>query len=77
MADKFGHKELPEYFVNAQTLLPADHVRMQAAAQKWVDSSISKTINCPEDIDFETFKNVYFDAYETGCKGAQPIVPML
>ncbi|MFZ8972162.1 MAG: adenosylcobalamin-dependent ribonucleoside-diphosphate reductase, partial [Paracoccaceae bacterium] len=60
--DKFGDKELPDYFVNAQTLLPADHVRMQAAAQKWIDSSISKTINCPEDIDFETFKNVYLEA---------------
>ena len=73
--DKFGDKELPEYFVNAQTLLPADHVRMQAAAQKWVDSSISKTINCPEDIDFETFKNVYLDAYETGCKGCTTYRP--
>ena len=67
--DKFGDKELPDYFVNAQTLLPADHVRMQAAAQKWIDSSISKTINCPEDIDFETFKNVYLEAYGSGCKG--------
>lgn len=73
--DKFDDKELPGYFVNAQTLLPSDHVRMQAAAQKWVDSSISKTINCPEDIDFETFKNVYLDAYETGCKGCTTYRP--
>ena len=73
--DKFGDKELPDYFVNAQTLLPADHVRMQAAAQKWIDSSISKTINCPEDIDFETFKNVYLEAYESGCKGCTTYRP--
>jgi len=73
--DKFGDKELPDYFVNAQTLLPADHVRMQAAAQKWIDSSISKTINCPEDIDFETFKNVYLNAYESGCKGCTTYRP--
>ena len=67
--DKFGDVALPDYFVNAQILAPADHVKMQAAAQKWVDSSISKTINCPEDIDFETFKNVYLQAYTLGCKG--------
>jgi ribonucleoside-diphosphate reductase alpha chain len=73
--DKFVDKELPDYFVNAQTLLPADHVRMQAAAQKWIDSSISKTINCPEDIDFETFKNVYLEAYESGCKGCTTYRP--
>ena len=73
--DKFGDKELPDYFVNAQTLLPADHVRMQAAAQKWIDSSISKTINCPEDIDFETFKNVYLEAYESECKGCTTYRP--
>ncbi|TVR46008.1 MAG: adenosylcobalamin-dependent ribonucleoside-diphosphate reductase, partial [Rhodobacteraceae bacterium] len=45
-----GDAPLPDCFVSAQTLAPMDHVRMQAAAQKWVDSSISKTINCPEDI---------------------------
>ncbi|WP_167648883.1 adenosylcobalamin-dependent ribonucleoside-diphosphate reductase [Mameliella alba] len=66
---------LPEYFVNAQTLAPLDHVRMQAAAQKWVDSSISKTINCPEDISFEDFKDVYLQAYETGCKGCTTYRP--
>ena len=67
--DKFGDADLPDYFVNAQTLAPKDHVKMQAAAQKWVDSSISKTINCPEDISFEAFKEVYSAAYESGCKG--------
>ncbi|MBT8458995.1 MAG: adenosylcobalamin-dependent ribonucleoside-diphosphate reductase, partial [Boseongicola sp.] len=73
--DKFGDAELPEYFVNAQTLSPADHVKMQAAAQTWIDSSISKTINVPEDIDFEAFKDVYMQAYETGCKGCTTYRP--
>ncbi len=73
--DKFGDAELPEYFVNAQTLPPADHVKMQAAAQKWVDSSISKTINCPEDISFEAFKNVYLQAWDLGCKGCTTYRP--
>ncbi|CUH67846.1 Ribonucleoside-diphosphate reductase NrdZ [Thalassovita gelatinovora] len=73
--DKFGDKDLPDYFVNAQTLAPLDHVKMQAAAQKWVDSSISKTINCPEDISFEDFKDVYIEAYETGCKGCTTYRP--
>ncbi|WP_299419050.1 adenosylcobalamin-dependent ribonucleoside-diphosphate reductase [uncultured Shimia sp.] len=73
--DKFGDKELPSYFVNAQTLAPAAHVRMQAAAQKWIDSSISKTINCPEDIDFESFKDVYMQAWDTGCKGCTTYRP--
>ncbi|SDO98768.1 ribonucleoside-diphosphate reductase class II [Lutimaribacter pacificus] len=72
---KFGEAELPDYFVNAQVLAPLDHVRMQAAAQKWVDSSISKTINCPEDISFDDFKDVYLQAYETGCKGCTTYRP--
>jgi ribonucleoside-diphosphate reductase alpha chain len=66
---------LPDWFVDAQTLAPADHVRMQAAAQEHVDSSISKTINCPADIDFEAFKDVYRLAYETGCKGCTTYRP--
>ncbi|WP_375174562.1 adenosylcobalamin-dependent ribonucleoside-diphosphate reductase [Pseudooceanicola sp.] len=70
-----GDAPLPEYFVNAQTLAPLEHVKMQAAAQKWVDSSISKTINCPEDISFEAFKDVYMEAYETGCKGCTTYRP--
>jgi ribonucleoside-diphosphate reductase alpha chain len=72
---KFGDKELPEYFVNAQTLAPLDHVRMQAAAQNWIDSSISKTINCPEDISFEDFKEVYMAAWDQGCKGCTTYRP--
>ncbi|WP_298837748.1 adenosylcobalamin-dependent ribonucleoside-diphosphate reductase [uncultured Roseobacter sp.] len=73
--EKFGDVELPEYFVNAQTLAPEDHVKMQAAAQKWVDSSISKTINCPEDISFDAFKDVYMQAWDTGCKGCTTYRP--
>jgi ribonucleoside-diphosphate reductase alpha chain len=70
-----GDAELPDYFVNAQTLAPLDHVKMQAAAQKWVDSSISKTINCPEDISFDAFKDVYMAAWDQGCKGCTTYRP--
>ena len=73
--DKYGDADLPDYFVNAQTLAPLDHVKMQAAAQKWIDSSISKTINCPEDISFDDFQDVYMQAYETGCKGCTTYRP--
>ena len=73
--DKYGDTDLPDYFVNAQTLAPLDHVKMQAAAQKWIDSSISKTINCPEDISFDDFQDVYMQAYETGCKGCTTYRP--
>jgi len=73
--DRMGDAPLPEHFVNAQTLPPEDHVKMQAAAQKWVDSSISKTINCPEDISFEAFKNVYLQAWDLGCKGCTTYRP--
>jgi len=70
-----GDAPLPDYFVNAQTLPPLDHVRMQAAAQKWIDSSISKTINCPEDISFDDFKEVYMAAWDQGCKGCTTYRP--
>lgn len=73
--EKFGDVELPEHFVNAQTLAPLDHVKMQAAAQKWIDSSISKTINCPVDISFEDFQNVYMQAWDSGCKGCTTYRP--
>src|SRR5690606_5438106 len=59
----------PDLFVSAQTLRPADHLMMQAAAQDLVDSSISKTVNCPEDIGFEDFADIYVAGYELGCKG--------
>ncbi|MGB5870604.1 MAG: adenosylcobalamin-dependent ribonucleoside-diphosphate reductase [Albidovulum sp.] len=73
--ERMGDKPLPDYFVNAQTLPPLDHVRMQAAAQKWIDSSISKTINCPEDISFDAFKEVYMAAWDQGCKGCTTYRP--
>ncbi|QYX56329.1 adenosylcobalamin-dependent ribonucleoside-diphosphate reductase [Roseovarius sp. SCSIO 43702] len=73
--DMMGDAPLPDHFVNAQTLAPMDHVRMQAAAQKWVDSSISKTINCPEDISFADFKDVYMQAWDLGCKGCTTYRP--
>ncbi|MCX8508744.1 MAG: adenosylcobalamin-dependent ribonucleoside-diphosphate reductase [Rhodobacteraceae bacterium] len=73
--EKFGDAPLPDHFVNAQTLPPLDHVRMQAAAQKWIDSSISKTINCPEDISFDAFKDVYMAAWDQGCKGCTTYRP--
>jgi ribonucleoside-diphosphate reductase alpha chain len=60
---------LTEAFVSAQTLTPAEHLKMQAAAQKHIDSSISKTVNCPEDISFEDFADVYLEGYRLGCKG--------
>ena len=73
--EKFGEAPLPEHFVNAQTLPPLDHVRMQAAAQRWVDSSISKTINCPVDISFDDFSEVYMAAWDQGCKGCTTYRP--
>ncbi|MEO1797879.1 MAG: ribonucleoside-diphosphate reductase, adenosylcobalamin-dependent, partial [Pseudomonadota bacterium] len=73
--EKMGDAELPDYFVNAQTLPPLEHVRMQAAAQRWVDSSISKTINCPADISFDDFRDVYMAAWDQGCKGCTTYRP--
>ncbi len=66
---------LPDYFVDAQVLKPADHVRMQAVVQRYIDSSISKTINVPEDIPFDAFKDVYLEAYRLGCKGCTTYRP--
>ena len=64
-----------DIFVDAQTLAPADHLAMQAAAQDYVDSSISKTINLPRDISFDAFKGVYEEAYASGCKGCTTYRP--
>ena len=66
---------LPAYFVTAQDLTPAEHVRMQAAVQRHVDSAISKTVNVPADISFEAFQAVYLDAYRSGCKGCTTYRP--
>jgi len=66
---------LPAHFVTAQDLTPAEHVRMQAAVQRHVDSAISKTVNVPENIGFEDFQAVYLDAYASGCKGCTTYRP--
>ena len=66
---------LPAHFVTAQDLTPAEHVRMQAAVQRHVDSAISKTVNVPESISFEAFQEVYLDAYRSGCKGCTTYRP--
>ncbi|HET9230985.1 MAG TPA: adenosylcobalamin-dependent ribonucleoside-diphosphate reductase [Vitreimonas sp.] len=71
-----GDASPPEHsFVSAQTLTPTDHLAMQAAAQQYIDSSISKTINCPEDISFEDFADVYSRAFDQGCKGCTTYRP--
>ena len=70
-----GDTAFPDHFVDAQSLSPDAHVKMQAAAQKWVDSSISKTINVPADISFDAFKDVYLQAYRSGCKGCTTYRP--
>lgn len=66
---------LPKAYVTVAELTPKDHVDMQAAAQKWIDTGISKTVNCPEDIRFEDFEKVYQDAYRQGCKGCTTYRP--
>jgi ribonucleoside-diphosphate reductase alpha chain len=60
---------LPDYFVAADDITPKEHVDIQAAAQLWVDSSISKTANVPTDYPYEDFKDIYFYAYKQGLKG--------
>ena len=66
---------LPAAFVDAQTLAPDDHLVMQAAVQDYIDSSISKTINVPEDFPFAAFADVYLKAYTLGCKGCTTYRP--
>ncbi|MDE2183403.1 MAG: adenosylcobalamin-dependent ribonucleoside-diphosphate reductase [Alphaproteobacteria bacterium] len=74
---RFGDAALPDYFVSAQNLWPEDHLAVQAAAQKYIDSSISKTINVPAGISFDAFKDVYVQAYQLGCKGCTTYRPNL
>ncbi len=62
-------EKLPEYFTTAETVTPREHVDIQAAAQAWVDSSISKTANVPTDYKYGDFKDIYLYAYEQGLKG--------
>ena len=72
----FGAKApLTPAFVTAEELSPRAHLEMQAALQRHVDSSISKTINCPADISFEAFKDVYLEAYDLGLKGCTTYRP--
>ena len=66
---KHPGEQLPDYFVSSEDISPQEHVDIQAAAQKWIDSSISKTANVPTDYDYEQFKNIYMYAYEKGLKG--------
>jgi ribonucleoside-diphosphate reductase alpha chain len=66
---------LPPYFVTAQTLMPSDHLAVQAAAQPFIDSAISKTINVPASIPFDEFAHVYQEAYDSGCKGCTTYRP--
>jgi len=66
---------LADAFVDVETLTPADHLKVQAAVQRYIDSSISKTINCPEDISFDDFKDIYLEAYALGCKGCTTYRP--
>lgn len=61
--------QLPDYFISADDIKPVDHVAVQAASQKWIDSSISKTANVPTDFPFEDFKDIYLFAHEQGLKG--------
>jgi ribonucleoside-diphosphate reductase alpha chain len=67
--DAHPNEELPDYFVTAMDLSAEDHIRVQAAIQRWVDSSISKTANCPSDFTIEETKKLYELAFELGCKG--------
>ncbi len=60
---------LPDYFISANEVTPKQHIDVQAAAQKWIDSSISKTANVPTEYPYEDFKNIYMYAYDQGLKG--------
>ncbi len=72
---KGSETPLTPAFVDAQSLSPEDHLVMQATVQKYIDSSISKTINVPEDTSFDDFKDIYMQAYELGCKGCTTYRP--
>ncbi len=64
-----GENGLPDYFISADDVTPQQHIDIQAAAQRWIDSSISKTANIPTDFPYEDFKDIYMYAYENGLKG--------
>lgn len=70
LADEYKHNgDLPEFFVSAMDLSPLEHIKVQAAVQKWTDSSISKTANAPNEFTVEQTAELYIQAYELGCKG--------
>ena len=69
IAEMTSEQRLPDYFITADDIDPRAHVDIQAAAQRWVDSSISKTANVPTDYPYEDFKEIYLYAYEQGLKG--------
>jgi ribonucleoside-diphosphate reductase alpha chain len=69
MPDGKDETALPDYFVTSDAITPREHVDIQAAAQRWIDSSISKTANVPTDYPYEDFKDIYMYAYEKGLKG--------
>lgn len=73
--NKYGDKELPNYWRTTDDLNVNDHLKMQAIAQKWCDSAISKTINVPMDYSFEDFKNVYLEGWRLGLKGVTTYRP--
>lgn len=73
--DRFGGDSLPGQFIEAQNLSPMDHLLMQAAIQPYVDNAISKTINIPQDYDFEKYKDVYLQAYKMDLKGCTTFRP--
>ena len=68
-ADSESDNKLPDYFVTAEDITPKEHVDVQSASQKWIDSSISKTANVPTDFKFEDFKDIYLYAHDQGLKG--------
>jgi ribonucleoside-diphosphate reductase alpha chain len=68
LSEEAGEK-LPDYFISADDVTPKQHVDIQAAAQKWIDSSISKTANIPTDFPYDEFKDIYLYAYEKNLKG--------
>ncbi len=69
MDSQADDEDLPAYFSTSQDIAPDAHLAIQAAAQRWVDSAISKTVNVPTDIDFEAFKDIYLKAVDAGLKG--------
>ena len=69
VVDGEGAHRLPDYFISADDVTPKEHVDVQAAAQRWIDSSISKTANVPTQYPYEDFKDIYLYAYEKKLKG--------